>query len=98
MLAAETFTWEAAMVRDIANLRIKGVEDWAALAKWEAIERVSRAKVENSAALSSSNADAEDLMWKVILLEDELAKERRAQEMSEWEHQENFEELTLLQI
>jgi hypothetical protein len=27
MLAAETFTWEAAMVRDIANLRIKGVED-----------------------------------------------------------------------
>jgi hypothetical protein len=27
--------------RDIANLRIEGVEDWAALTKREALERVS---------------------------------------------------------
>jgi hypothetical protein len=56
VLATETSARETATARDSANLRIKGVEDQAALADWEALERVSRAEVENSTALSSPYA------------------------------------------
>jgi hypothetical protein len=52
VLAAETSARETATARDSANLHIKGAEDQAALADWEALERVSRAEVENSTALS----------------------------------------------
>jgi hypothetical protein len=97
MLATEISAWQAAMAWDNANLRIKGVEDRATLAEWEALEQVSQAEVENFVVLSSSCADTEDLVRKVILLEDELAEERWVRETSNREHQEHFEELTLLQ-
>jgi hypothetical protein len=73
------------------------VKDQAALAEREALERVSRAKVENTTTLASTREDAKGLAWKIALLEDELAVEGRAQEVSKWEHREQFEELTLLQ-
>jgi hypothetical protein len=97
MLATETSAWEAAMAWDSTNLRIKGAKDWAALAERDAQERVSLAEVENSIALSSARADTEDLLRKLILLEDKLAEECRVRETSEREHREYFEELTLLQ-
>jgi hypothetical protein len=68
VLATETSAWEAAMAWDSVNLRIKGAEDRAALAEQDALEWVSQAEAENSAALSSARADIEDLAWKVILL------------------------------
>jgi hypothetical protein len=52
VLATETFARETATTRDSANLRIKGAEDQAALADWEALEQVSRVEVANSTALS----------------------------------------------
>jgi hypothetical protein len=97
VLSTETFAQDAAVARDNANLRIKGAEGHAALAEREALERVSRAEVHNFALLSSTGADIEDPVQKVILLEDELAVERRAWEAFEREHQELSEELTLLQ-
>jgi hypothetical protein len=81
----------------IANLHIKRAEDWATLVEQEALEQVSRAEAENSVALSSAGANAKDLVRKVILHEDELGEEHRAQETSEREHQKRFKELTLLQ-
>jgi hypothetical protein len=65
--------------------------------EWEALERVSQAKAENSIALSSTHANVEDLARKVFILEDEHAEERRTWETSEREHQGCFKELTLLQ-
>jgi hypothetical protein len=79
------------MARDSANLRIKSAENRPPL-----VERVSRAEVENCTTLSSASADAKDLAWKVVLLEDEHAEERRAWETSKREDWEHFEELTLL--
>jgi hypothetical protein len=49
----------------------------------EALERVSRAKAENTTALDSTDEDAEGFT--------------QNQEMSEREHRAQFEELTLLQ-
>jgi hypothetical protein len=49
---------------------------------------VSQEEAENSAALSSARADAEDLVQKVILLEDELAEEHWVRETCEREHKE----------
>jgi hypothetical protein len=96
MLAAKTSVREVVMAWDSANLRIRGAKDQDALVEREALERVSRAEVENSTVLSSAHADAEDLAWKFALLEDELAEEHRAREASKTEHRECFEELTLL--
>jgi hypothetical protein len=97
MLAIETSTQEVAMARDSANFRIKGAKDRAPLAESEALEPMCRLEVENSIALSFARADAKDLAWKVIHIEDELAEEHWAQETSEREHREHFEELHLLQ-
>jgi hypothetical protein len=47
--------------------------------------------------LASAHEDAEGLARKIALLEDELAVEHRAWEVSEREHREQFDELTLLQ-
>jgi hypothetical protein len=75
---------------------IKDVEDQAALAEREALERVSQVEAENSAAPASIREDAAGLAQKIALHEDNLARERRAREMSEREHRVCFEELTLL--
>jgi hypothetical protein len=96
ILTTETSAREAAMAQDSTNLHIKGAEDRAVLEEREALERVSRAEAENSAALSSARADAEDLVQKVILFEDELAEEHWVRETCEREHRERFEDLTLL--
>jgi hypothetical protein len=41
-----------------------------------ALERISRAKAENVAALASTREDAESFVRKITLLEDELTSER----------------------
>jgi hypothetical protein len=97
MLAAETSAQKAAAAQDSATLCVKDAEDRATLAEREALERVSRVKAENVAALASAREDAEGFALKIALLEDELTAERQARVVSEREHREQFEELTLLQ-
>jgi hypothetical protein len=97
MLTAETSGQEGIAVRDSTTLHVKDVEDRAALTEREVLEMVSRAEAENSTVLGSICEDAKGLTWKIALLEDELAAERRGQEVPNSEWQEQFEELTLLQ-
>jgi hypothetical protein len=75
-------------------LRMK--EDQAALAKWEVLERMSRAEVENTTALAYVHEDAEGLVWKIVLLQGEVVAEHQTREAYERERREQFEELTLL--
>jgi hypothetical protein len=74
VLAAKTSSLEAATTRDIATLHIKDVEDQATLAEGEALERLCRAKVENSIVLASAHPDTEGLAWKITLLEGKLVE------------------------
>jgi hypothetical protein len=97
VLAAKVSAREATVAWDSATFRVKDVEDWIALAEKEALERVSKAEAENATVLASASKDTEGLARKVTLLEDELAAEHWAQEMSQREHRACFEELTLLQ-
>jgi hypothetical protein len=97
MLTVEASAREAVVAWDSTAIRVKDVEDRATLAEREALERVSRAKVENAMALASSCEDAKGLAQKIALLEDELAAECQAWEVSEREHQEQSEEFTILQ-
>jgi hypothetical protein len=97
VLAVETPIREPATAWDSATHRVKDAEDQTALEKREAIERVSRADAENITTLASTHEDVVDFARKIALLEDELVAERRAWEVSEREHQEQFVELTLLQ-
>jgi hypothetical protein len=53
--------------------------------------------VANATALASTREDVEGLARKITLLEDELAAELQAREVSERERREQFKELTLLQ-
>jgi hypothetical protein len=69
----------------------------AALEEREAQEKVSRLEAENAVALASAREDAKGFVWMITVLEDELAAEHRAREVSERERQKQFEELTLLQ-
>jgi hypothetical protein len=99
LLAADTSTRESAVVRDGTTLHIKDAEDRTVLAVREALEWVSLAEAENSVVLTSVHEDTEGLAWKIALHQDELMKERRAQETSKREHREHracFEELSLL--
>jgi hypothetical protein len=57
--AAATAVQEATAVRESVDLRVKDVEDQAALAEREALERVSRVEAENAVALVSAREDAE---------------------------------------
>jgi hypothetical protein len=63
----------------------------------EALERVSRAEVENAMVLASAHEDAEGFARKIALLEEEVIAERQAREVFEREHREQFKELTLMQ-
>jgi hypothetical protein len=96
MLTVEASARDATAVRDGATFHIKDVEDRAALAEREALEQVSRAEVENFAALASTHNNAEGHAQKITLLDSELTEERRARETSEREHQECFNDFTLL--
>jgi BMFP domain-containing protein YqiC len=87
MLTAETSGREAATVCDSATLHVKDAKDWAALVEREALEMVSRAEADNTVALASAREEAEGIVQKIALLEDELAAERQAWEVSEREHQ-----------
>jgi 7-keto-8-aminopelargonate synthetase-like enzyme len=73
------------------------VEDQVALVQREALERVSRAEAKNAIVLAFAHQDAEGPARKITLLEDEIAAEHRAWEVSKRERQEQFEELILLQ-
>jgi hypothetical protein len=96
MLAAETSIWDAAVAWDSATFRDKDAEDWATLVEREAPERMLRAEVENTVVLASTREDTEGFIRKIALLEGELAAEHQASKVSEKEHLEQFEELTLL--
>jgi hypothetical protein len=65
-------------LRMMGPLHIKDAEDRAALAEREVLERVSRAKVENSMALAFGREDAKGIAHWIALLENEFAGERRA--------------------
>jgi hypothetical protein len=100
MLITEASAREAVVTRDSvafcvgdAKDRVSLVKDLATLAEREALERVSRAEAENAVALASTCDDAEGLVWKISLLEDELTAEHRALEVSQRERQAQFEEL-----
>jgi hypothetical protein len=97
MLPVDTSAREAVVVQDSTILHVKDVEDRAALVEREALERVSRAEAENATTLTSTHEDAEVHAQKIALLEDKLAAEHRAWEVSEREPQKQFEDLTLLQ-
>jgi hypothetical protein len=97
VLTAKASAWEAAMAWDGATLRIKDAEDRATPAEREALEWVSRAEADNSVELASARDDVEGLTQKIAVLESELAKERRARKMSEREHRDDFDVLTILQ-
>jgi hypothetical protein len=71
---------------DSAPLRGKDAEDRAALVECDAMERVSRAELENAMVLASACEDAKGLVRRVAILEDEHAAEHRAREMSKREH------------
>jgi hypothetical protein len=94
------------------------VDDRAALVEREARERVLRVETKNTVVLAYAREETNGLIWKVTLLEGELAEARWAREVAkenfrdlsnvatdgawrlvvtEWEHREQFEELTLLQ-
>jgi hypothetical protein len=97
MLAAETLAREASAARNSVALHVKDVKDWATLVVREVLERMSRVEVENAVALASAREDAECLIQKIVLHQGELAAVHQAQEVSERECQEQYEELTLLQ-
>jgi hypothetical protein len=63
---------------DDAALRVKDAENQANLAEREVLERVSRVEVKNSAMLSYAREEAEGFVWKIALLEGELAAEDQA--------------------
>jgi 7-keto-8-aminopelargonate synthetase-like enzyme len=86
VLAAKVSARESAVAWDSATFHVKDVEDWVALAEKEALERVSKAEAENATVLATASKDTEGLARKVTLLEDELAAEHWAQEMSQREH------------
>jgi hypothetical protein len=75
MFAAKTFARVDAAVCDTAALRVKDAEDRVALAEFETLGRVSRAEVENAAALAFACEDAKGFDRKITRLEDELAIE-----------------------
>jgi hypothetical protein len=83
VLAVETSAQEATIVRDSAAIHVKVVEDRATWVEREAQERASRLEVENTTALASGHRDTEGLVWKIILLESELAEVRQAREVVE---------------
>lgn len=63
-----TTTWEStvSLIRD--------AEDWAALAKREARERVSNMEAESAVALAYASEEAEGIVRRVSILEGELAE------------------------
>jgi hypothetical protein len=96
MLAVETSAQEATVARDNATLCVKDVEDQASQVEREALERLLRAEAENAVVLAAAHEGGEGFARKIALLEDELAAECQAREVSERERREQFEELTLL--
>jgi hypothetical protein len=85
MLVVETSAWEPTTAWDSATLCVKDAEDQATLAEREALERVLRAEMENAVVLASAREDVEGFARKIALLEDELAAERQARDVSERE-------------
>jgi hypothetical protein len=84
-LATETSTQEVVAEWGSTTLYVKDAEDRDAVAEREALERVSIAEPENATMLASTCDVAEGFAQKIALLEDQLAVERRAQEVSESE-------------
>jgi hypothetical protein len=83
VLAAETSSQEVAVTRDSVVTRVKDVEDRAALTEREARERVSRVEVVSTGVLASAHEEIEGLVWKIVLLEGELAEVLRGREVAE---------------
>jgi hypothetical protein len=82
-LVVETSAQEAVATWDSATARVKDTEDRAALTERETQERVLRVEAESTAVLASALDETEGLVWKITLLEGELAKVCRAREVAE---------------
>jgi hypothetical protein len=67
-------------------LFVRNAEDQVTLVERKALERVSRAEVDNAVVLASACEDDKGFVRKITLLEDELAVQRQAREVSEREH------------
>jgi hypothetical protein len=83
VFAAEASTQEAATAWESTAALVRDVEAQAALAGREAWERVSRVEVESTAMLASACGEADDLTWRIALLEGELAEAREARDTAE---------------
>jgi hypothetical protein len=83
VLATETSAQDSTVMWDSATLHVKDAEDQGALAEREAQERMSRVEAGKAAVSVSSREDADDLVWKIALLEGELAEVRQAREVAE---------------
>jgi hypothetical protein len=83
VLSTKTSAQEATIAGDRATLHVKATEDRVAMAKRKARERISRVEAENNVVLASAHDDAEDLVWKISLLEGELREEHRAWKLAE---------------
>jgi hypothetical protein len=77
VLAAET------SAQEVAVTRVKDAEDRAALTEREARERVSRVEAVSTGVLPSAHEEIEGLVWKIVLLEGELAEVLRDREVAE---------------
>jgi hypothetical protein len=85
------------LVVETSALEATAAENQATLVEREALKRASRVEVEKATTLASTHEDVEGFTRKINHLEDDLTAEHQAQEVSEREHREQFEELTLLQ-
>jgi hypothetical protein len=83
VLAAKTSAQEVAVTRDSVVTRVKDAEDQAALTEREARERVSSVEVVSTRVLASAHEEIEGLVWKIVLLEGELAEVLQGREVAE---------------
>jgi hypothetical protein len=62
---------------------VRDAEARAALAEREAWERVLRVEAKSASALASGRGEAEDLAWRMALIEGDLAEVCQARDMAE---------------
>jgi hypothetical protein len=70
-------TWDSTVAQ------VKDAEDWPALAKREAQERVSRVEAKSATKLASAREEIESLVQKITLLKGELVDVRSTREVAE---------------
>jgi hypothetical protein len=82
-LVVKTSAQEATVARESTKTVVRDAENWATLAEREARERVLRVEVESASMLTSTHEKAEDLVWRITLLEGEVAEAHWDREVAE---------------